>query len=149
MISGSIEKELLEKGNFAISPKGESMRPMLRGGKDAVIIVKPTGKIRKYDVVLFKDALGRYVLHRVLKINTDTLVTRGDNTYFKEYPKKDEVIGLLISYNKNGKTHKTSDFSYKVYSRVRVWNYPVRLAIFKAKCVLRKIYKSIFKKRKK
>ena len=145
----TIEKELSEKGSFAIVPKGESMLPMIRGGREVVVITKPSGKIRKYDVVLFKDEAGRYVLHRVIKITPDTLVTRGDNTYFKEYVRETSVIGVLSSYNKNGKTHSTKSFFYKIYTKRRVLSYPLRLAFIKARCALIKIYKTIFKKREK
>lgn len=146
-LESTIEKELSEKGSFAACAVGESMRPMLRGGMDMVVIAPIIQRARKYDVILFKDKSSRYVLHRVVKIKDGGYVTRGDNTYFTEEVDEESVIGILTQYNKNGKTHAVSSFSSRLYARCRVFFYPVRKLWRGARSRLRSLLRKIFKKR--
>ena len=144
----TVEKELAEKGSFAACAVGESMRPMLRGGRDMVII-EPLSKVpRKYDVILFKDKASRYVLHRVVKIRGDVYVTRGDNTYFTETVAPETILGILTKYNKNGKSYDVNSFSNKLYARFRVFFYPARKLYRAIKRVIFALPRKIFKKRK-
>ena len=143
----TVESELAAHGSFAACAKGESMRPMLRGGKDMVVIVPLPERLKKYDVILFKDNLGRYVLHRIVKIKDTTYITRGDNTYFVEYVKHDKIIGILSKYNKNGKSYDVNSFSYRFYARCRVFFYPVRKLYIGARRRISALLRKIFKKR--
>ena len=144
----TVEKELAEKGSFAACAVGESMRPMLRGGRDMVII-EPLSKVpRKYDVILFKDKASRYVLHRVVKIRGDVYVPRGDNTYFTETVAPETILGILTKYNKNGKSYDVNSFSNKLYARFRVFFYPARKLYRAIKRVIFALPRKIFKKRK-
>ena len=45
---------LEEVGVYVSTPLGKSMRPMLRGGRDNILVEKPTGRLKKYDVALYK-----------------------------------------------------------------------------------------------
>ncbi len=144
----TIEKELLEKGSFAACAKGESMRPMLKGGRDMVIVEPISEKVKKYDVILFKDESLRYVLHRVIKIKNGVIITRGDNTYFTEKVQRENVLGILTRYNKNGKSYSVNSLSYKLYSRLRVFFYLPRKLFIKLKHAIFSVARKIFKKRK-
>ena len=144
----TVERELSERGSFAACAVGESMRPMLRGGRDMVIIEPVSEKLKKYDVILFKDELSRYVLHRIIKIKGELIITRGDNTYFTESVALENVLGILTRYNKNGKSCEVNSFSYKLYSRRRVFFYPFRKLYFGLKRSLFSIARKILKKRK-
>ena len=149
VFESTIEEELLKNGSFAICAKGESMRPMLRGGKDMVIIAKRPLEIRKYDVILFKDKRQRYVLHRVVKVKDGFYLTRGDNTYFEEHVDEECVLGILTRYNKDGKSYDVNSFSSKLYARQRVFFYPVRKLLLKIRKRLSCLYRKFFKKRQK
>ena len=50
------------------SPRGVSMLPMLRQGRDTVTLSPVTGRLRKYDLPLYRREDGRYVLHRVVGV---------------------------------------------------------------------------------
>ncbi len=64
---------------FLLYPRGESMLPLIRPTRDAVCLVQPEA-LRKNDVCLFQRENGRFVLHRLVKIEKDgTLSFRGDN----------------------------------------------------------------------
>ena len=87
MSKSTFEEELKEKGVLVYTNVGTSMRPLIRQGKDVMIIKSFDNccKLKKMDVPLYKRESGQYVLHRIIKINKDGYVIRGDNTYSNEY----------------------------------------------------------------
>lgn len=81
---GLIEEVISDGGEFRLYPKGTSMLPLIRQGKDSVILVKP-GLLSIGDIVLYKRKNGQFVLHRIVKMNVDSLVLCGDNQTDLEY----------------------------------------------------------------
>lgn len=74
-------KRLLDGGSEVIfTPKGLSMLPFIRGGKDSVALHKvPPGEIQVGDVVLAEIPPKRNkVMHRVFKREGDELTLMGD-----------------------------------------------------------------------
>ena len=73
-------REALAKGEeFLLYPRGESMLPLIRPARDAVSLTAPEN-LRKNDVCLYQRENGRFVLHRLVRIEKDgTLTFRGDN----------------------------------------------------------------------
>ena len=62
-------EEIIEKeGQLVYSSVGTSMLPLIRQGRDLIVIEKPKGRLGKYDIPLYKRAGGQYVLHRVVKV---------------------------------------------------------------------------------
>ena len=99
-----VTKSLAENGEFLAFTKGPSMRPMLRQGKDIVVIKKPDTGLKANDVPLYKRVNYDFlVLHRILKVRENDYIIRGDNTYNLEYVPKDYVIGVLKGFYRNGK----------------------------------------------
>ena len=57
--------KLLDEGReVELQPKGNSMLPFIRQGKDNVLLKKQ--EPQKWDIVLAKIAPDRYVMHRVI-----------------------------------------------------------------------------------
>lgn len=117
------------------------MKPLLKENRDAVMLMRSDREIKKYDVVLYKDSLGRYILHRVIAIKGDVLVIRGDNTYKKELVPKSEILAVMVSYNRKGKSRSIDSFGYKLYSRVWNFLYPLRHIARKPFALVKKILK--------
>ena len=86
-------EEILEKdGKLVYKTKGVSMNPMLYQNRDLVVIEVPKGRLKKYDVALYKRGKS-YVLHRVIEVNENgTYSIRGDNTYSIETVPEEAVI---------------------------------------------------------
>ena len=99
----AVESELKKNGVYASVTSGVSMRPLFKTNRDMVILKRPEAEPRKYDVVLYKVASGRYVLHRIIKVTPDKFIIRGDNTFTLEYVPKDAVLGVLTEFNRKGK----------------------------------------------
>ena len=58
---------------------GESMRPLIRKQRDSVTVIPVYRKLKKGDIVLFKRFDSAYVVHRVNKIDGQSVTTVGDN----------------------------------------------------------------------
>ena len=77
----SLKDELLRSGNVMFTNKGVSMRPLLREGKDLMIIEKRTDKTKLVPgmAVLFERPTGDLVLHRIYKCKPGGFLILGDN----------------------------------------------------------------------
>ena len=145
----NIESVLAEYDTYASVTRGASMRPLFRTHRDMVILAKPDGILKKYDVALYKVG-NSYVLHRVVGIDerAGVYLIRGDNTFVLERIPFSAVIARLIAFNRKGKRYDITSRSYRLYSRVWVFIYPVRFVIKKGENLLRRIYRFFFKKKK-
>lgn len=77
-----------------------SMWPALKKG-DLVLIKGVDGKeeIKVDDIIVYRNPKG-FTIHRVIEINEDTLVTKGDANNVKDSPiKYEEVIGKTLTFN--------------------------------------------------
>lgn len=83
-----------------ISPKGTSMLPFLKEGRDSVLVVPDMPK--KYDIALYEKN-GVYVLHRVLEVTPEGYITCGDNSCVHEKVEKSKVIGRVNIVLKNSR----------------------------------------------
>ena len=88
--------ELLNAGREVVmTPKGNSMLPFIRGDVDNVRLRKPESP-HVGDIVLARFG-GRYVMHRIIAINGDTVTLMGDgNLQGTERGPRSEVIGLVV-----------------------------------------------------
>lgn len=117
-----------ETGLYLSSPMGESMRPFLREGV-TVAVAAVEGEVRRGDILLYEDADGRQVLHRVVgKTKDGKLRMRGDNCLAAEPPlSPDLVIGRMIGYWKGERyTDCRRSLSFCLFSRLWLFLYPVR-----------------------
>ena len=137
-------EEILERyGKLVYKTKGISMLPMLRQNRDLVIIEKPHGRLKKYDVALYKRG-SKYVLHRVIKVREKDYIIRGDNTYQPEYGISDRnIIGVLTAVVRNGKEVSVHDRKYKLYVHLWCDFFPVRAFIVHVVSKLKRMAKNI------
>lgn len=77
-----------------------SMWPVLKRG-DLILIrgVASKEEIELDDIIVYKNQKG-FTIHRVIQLNEDTLVTKGDaNNVKDEAIKYEDVIGELLTFN--------------------------------------------------
>lgn len=138
----SFEEELEKSGKLIYTTVGISMMPLIKQDRDISIISKPEGRLKKFDVAMYKRPNGQYVLHRVVKVLEDGYVILGDNCISKEYNIKDsQILGVLTSLNRKGKEVDLNSFGYKLYVRARYAHYPVRVIISKSKRFIKRLLK--------
>ncbi len=105
---------------------GISMTPILHNIKDSVVLSK-ADKVKKYDIVLYKRANGKYILHRIIGRKKGAFVMAGDFETDKEYPVYENmIIAKVISFRRNGKDYTPEDFVIRLYSVLWVLVFPVR-----------------------
>lgn len=111
-----IIKEQLAKGNTVrFSPRGTSMLPMLRQGRDSVLLSPLPKQLKKYDVVLYQRTGGAYVLHRIVAVG-DTITCLGDNQLDLEWGlRQHQMIGLVTKFYRDGKEHSVEELPYRMY----------------------------------
>ena len=116
-----IEDVLKEEGIFVSTTAGISMYPMLRNRKDTIIIEPYKGRLKKFDVPLYKRD-SRYVLHRIIEVLPDSYVIRGDNCEQKEYGITDaDILGVLTGFYRDSKRVDMNGLGYKFY--VYFWHH--------------------------
>lgn len=143
-ISDAVElfkEQLNSGGKVSFVPKGISMKPML-SGRSKVVLEKPKGRLKKYDLPLFYyKKTNSYIIHRVVGFAKDgTYITCGDNMIATETDiTHDDVIAVVIGFEKNGKNHSVKELSYKIYCRYINLIRPLRRMYAKLRqCFLRK-----------
>ena len=135
----TIEELLSRDGKLVYKAKGRSMLPMLRPDRDLVMIEavdSPAASPVPYDVVLYKTD-GKYILHRVLRIDGDQYLIRGDNTYSVERVPTDAVIGVLTGFVRDGRQISVQDWRYRLYVRIWCALYPLRAALMRIRRLVR------------
>ena len=76
--SMSYETLIAAAGSVVIEPRGVSMLPFLKEGRDSVRLVSPAAAPQKYDIVLYRVG-SEYVLHRIIGFDGDNYIICGDN----------------------------------------------------------------------
>ena len=135
-----LEEVLSRDGKLVYKTRGTSMLPLLHQERDLVIIETPKGRLKKYDVALYKRG-GNTVLHRVIRVNTDSYTIRGDNTFILEKVPDSAVLGVLTGFVRKGKRVSIKNPLYQGY--VRIWNllYPLRAFFVRGRRFLGRIYR--------
>ncbi len=140
----NLEALLRRDGVLVYKTRGVSMRPLFKENRDLVTI-RPCqrGGLKKYDVPLYRRRDGRFTLHRIIGVQNDTYVIRGDNTFAKEYVPESQIVGVLTEFQRKGKKHTVDESGYRAYARF--WNavYPVRLVLHKVRRLGGKIKRAI------
>ena len=139
-------------GRLAYTNVGISMMPLIREGRDVMIIEKrDISMLKRYDAVLFRresiKGRGKYILHRILKILPNgTFYVVGDNCTNGEIIKPSQVLGVLTAIHRNGKLIDFDSFVYKMY--IWTWCAPfhLRFAVLHIKRFLRRFYGFILRK---
>lgn len=133
------EEYLEVHGELTYRNTGISMLPMLKQGRDLFTVEKKTEKrCRKYDVVLYRRPPDQYVLHRIVKVQDNDYVLCGDNCINTEKGiTDDDIIGVMKSFVRKGKTHYPNELMYILYSRIWVGTFAFRRLIIIAKNIIR------------
>jgi len=133
---------LRESGEYVTTVCGVSMWPMLRYKQDAILIHPLSGELKRFDVAVYKRD-EKYVVHRVLSVQENFYIIRGDNCLAKEVVPKQNVVGVVTGFWRFGRFIDVSNIFYRVYARVWVSANPlINLTSFaksKARAAWRKI----------
>ena len=125
--------------------EGESMRPLIRKGRDPVTIVPVRGEMKKGDVVLFTLGDGRYVVHRVWRLREGLARTLGDNCVNPEpwFPRA-QVLGQVVRFSRNGHAFRLDTPAARAFGRVWMALFPIRRGYNRARALAGRMYRRVF-----
>ena len=138
-----LEALLARHGFLIYKTRGVSMRPLLKEGRDLVTIRTFDGRLKKYDVPLYRRRDGGYLLHRIIEVKPDHYVIRGDNTFVKEHVPDKELVGVLVAFKRKGKDFTVDSRGYRLYAKVWNFIYPVRWLTHKCRRFCGRIKRAI------
>jgi hypothetical protein len=134
-----IEKALKEHGVYIGKTTGDSMLPMLRQGRDTVVIEKAEFPLKKYDVPLYRRN-DHYTLHRIIKKTKKGYIICGDNRANLERDITDkDIIGVLTGFYRDGVYIGVNDKAYLKYSKRVCRRAYLRIAKKYLRAILRKL----------
>ena len=132
MSSSSFEEILARDGKLIYTNVGDSMLPLIREGHDLLVIEPVQGRLKKYDVPLYRRDSGQYVLHRILRVRTRDYVLCGDNRWHRETGITDrQIIGRLAAVIRNGKEIPVTAPLYRLYVHLWCDLFPVRALLLR------------------
>ena len=142
MKKSSFEEILESEGRLIYSNVGDSMLPVIRQGRDLLVIERTSGRLKQYDVPLYRRDTGQYVLHRVLKVRERDYVLCGDNRWGRETGITDRhVLGVLTAIIREGKTLSVTDRRYRIYVHLWCDLFPLRAVLLKGIHALKRMRK--------
>lgn len=138
MNNSTFEDEIKRTGRIIYTNVGDSMMPLIKQGRDVLVISAVNGRLKRYDIPLYKRDSGQYVLHRILKVRKNDYVICGDNRCNKEYGITDRhIIGVLSGIIRDGREIPVTDIKCRIYARLWCDLFPVRVLIIR----IRQIFK--------
>lgn len=112
-----VAKMLSAGEQVCIRAKGNSMLPMIRDGKDEVVLRKPSEESFCVGALLLaRLSSDRYVLHRVTHIDGEKIRMRGDgNLSVYEWCKRQDIIAEVAEVKRGNRTIEQGDFRWRLY----------------------------------
>ena len=108
------------------SPMGTSMLPMLREGRDSVVLSSAPAQLKKYDLPLYRRDNGAYILHRVTQAG-ETYTCIGDNQFVYETGvRREQIIAVVTGFRRNGRDRTVTGTGYRLYCRFWHYSRPLR-----------------------
>lgn len=121
-----IRESLALGQSVTFSPRGTSMLPMLRQGRDSVVLSPLPEELKRYDLPLYQRDNGQYVLHRIVAVG-ETFTCLGDNQFQLEPGvRRDQMIALVTAFDRDGKRIEVTDPGYRLYCRFWAASRPIR-----------------------
>ena len=129
-------ESLLQNGeNVKIPIRGKSMLPFLKETDKVVLFPAYSERFSLGDILLAREESGRVILHRLVKINKETLILAGDgNLVQHEIINSNQVIGIARWAIRGDKKIDLQSFKNQVLG---ISWYKFRL--------IRRVYRKLFK----
>ncbi len=128
--------DLLREGqtSIPIPVTGGSMIPFLHSGDTAYLDLL-TREPKRGDIVLYTRKNGRYILHRIYKVNKDgTYVMVGDAQQELELlPGREQIHAIVTAARHKGKLMTPKSLRWLAYRYLWLWLRPVRYRLMRLK----------------
>lgn len=124
---------IAEGHTVTLTVAGNSMRPMLRDRRDRVVLERCDPLcLCKGDLPLYRRENGKYVLHRIVGVGSETYDFAGDaqTEIERDVPKKN-ILAVVRGFYRKGRYRSCSRWSYRMYTGIWLRLFPVRRYLFK------------------
>lgn len=119
---------IIGEGHTVTLPlKGYSMRPFLEDRRDKALL-SAVETIAVGDVVLAEIAPKRYALHRIVKLDGNSVTLLGDGNLACEHCQRSDIKAKALGFYRKGSTtiDSVSSRKWRTYSAVWTRLYPIR-----------------------
>lgn len=143
-------RQLGMKGNclpVTICLEGDSMRPLIRRGRDRVTIVPLMRPLKVGDIVLFKGGEKRFVVHRVRALREGAVCTMGDNCYADDgWMPLENIWGLVVRMERDGRAYALDSDASRTWGKLWMAALPLRRAYRRCRQLAARCYRRIFRR---
>ncbi len=115
---------------MALSPHGRSMRPLIRGGRDTVVVEPLRHAPRRGELVMYAKRDGLYIIHRIVGVSDGRYLTRGDNCISCECVPRERMVGVVVEICRGGRHISVDDWQYRAYVWLWMRLAPLRMAVY-------------------
>ena len=107
---------------------GGSMNPFLIQGRDTVYLSRLERPARRGDILLYQRDNGKYILHRVWRVEKDgTLTIVGDaQTQLERGIRQDQIIAVVTAVIRKGQRMAPGSFWWEFFEKVWIRMVPLR-----------------------
>lgn len=125
--------ELIADGrDVTLRVRGVSMRPFLEDRRDLIVLTRLTERAKVGDAVLAEIAPGKYVYHRIIKIEEGRVTLRGDgNAYGTEQCGIENVMAATKQLVRKGRSYSPEGRAWRWYSALWPSNALARRVLLK------------------
>ncbi len=118
-IHAQIISRLKNKDSFRFKVIGNCMQPLIQKGD--WVLIEPCFNRLKFqpgDIVLIDRGMD-FVIHRLIRINTSEIISRGDWARFPDPPAKlDQVLGHVVEIEKHGYRFPLNHPFIRIFNRI-------------------------------
>lgn len=124
-------RELTEAGHTVpMVIAGSSMAPFLIHQRDTIWFKKPDRPLKRGDMVFYQRSSGKFIMHRIYRIENEQYYMIGDNQYEIEGPlDRGQIFGLVTQVQRKGRIIRPGDFWWEFFARVWLRVIPLRRVI--------------------
>ena len=122
-------RTLISEGRtVTITVKGNSMNPFMVHLRDQMTLGPWKDEdLKKGTVALVRDIHGNHLIHRIIERHSDRVILLGDGNLLQtETATLDNVIGIMYSITRKGRTYTTRSLIWRTYSTLWDILTPVR-----------------------
>lgn len=131
---------IAEGNSVRIRASGRSMMPFIRDEKDELVLAQMQENPLVGHILLVRMDNGRYIIHRVVKVDAETITLRGDgNPYGCETVKHTQILARVTGIVRGGKFIREGSWQWNAFDLLWTSNPFMRR-------VLLYIYKRLFLK---
>lgn len=112
---------------------GDSMEPLLHNRATRVVIRRVDRPLQPGELPLYRRPDGRFIMHRIIRVDAGHYYTRGDNRCGLETVPREWVLGVVTEIYRGNRHFPVTHPVYRAY--VKVWNflYPLRWVWYKSR----------------